>query len=183
MFKITPIIINGVNLTYVSDGDTNDVFYFIGTLNNTTTFTNPQSITSPIIATINTISSGTLLGITDRIPGGFATTDVVNSNVVIDLGNGRSLRLNKYSLRARNIGTTHLRNWKLQSSNDGTTWVDLDTQINNTSLAATFAWVSITVSGITTNYRYFRLLQTGLNAANSNALSLGEMQLYGTYYY
>ena len=190
MFKLTTIIANGttavltnVNLNYTSDGDSNDIFYFIGTVNNTTTFTNPQSIANAISIQVNTLSNGTLLNLTDRSVNGLATTDVANSNVTINLGSNRTLLLNKYSIRSRNIGSTYIRNWKLQGSNDNSTWVDLDTQTNNATITAASGWVSITVTGLTVAYQYFKLVQNGLNASSTNVLNLGELQLYGNYSY
>lgn len=186
MFKLNPVFsstINTINLTYVSNGDSNDVFNYIGTLNNTAAWTNPQSILNPITVTVNTLNTGTAASITDRTATGCATTDIANSNVVINLGIGRQLLLNRYSYRTRSLNTNYIRNWKFQGSTDGINWIDLDTQVNNATIVAGSGWVSPIVSGITISYQYFRLLQTGLNNSSTNILSPGELQLYGTYSY
>ncbi len=83
-------------------------------------------------------------------------------------------------------GTTggYLRNWKLQGSNDTTTWVDLDTRSSNATLNSANAWGHFTCNGGNTAfYRYLRLLQTGLNSSGNNQLALAEIEFYGIFDY
>lgn len=67
--------------------------------------------------------------------------------------------------------------WKLQASNDGETWVDLDAQTNQS-----FATRSLMKSyglNVTEAYLYFRLVFTS-TAGNSGKLYLSEWQIYGS---
>ena len=54
------------------------------------------------------------------------TEDRASSWISIDLGPGRSLRINHYALRhGWDGGTYRLCSWRLEGSNDGTSWTTL----------------------------------------------------------
>ncbi len=177
-------------LTYSSDGDTNGVYYFIGTQFGAQTWANPyptyvNGLTNP--------SNGVTVGaFSDRITTGeFGTTNTANAYCAVDLGSGRTLQLLKYSVRNRNSdGTRAIRNFKLQGTNNvatwdatgvgAATWADLDVRTADTSMPTTGAsWGTYTLATIPLYYRYLRLLQTGVNALGDNFLILTELEFYG----
>lgn len=174
--------------TYASDGDSNGVIYFYGTQGLVTTFNNPQLLTPPMVVTASGVLGGTedpLTALTDRAIGHFYTTNVANSWIKIDLGVGRSLVLNQYSVRSRSsfAGDWPLQ-WKLEGSNDDTTWTSVHV-FNPVSPAysGTDQWRSPAVAGQVTAYRYWKLTQTGANSGGTNYLAIGEIELYGSLKY
>lgn len=77
-----------------------------------------------------------------------------------------------------------LRNWALQASQDGVHWIDLQTYVNDTSIAApfssaTFFGVDANMRAIDIGYRWFRILQVGRNMDGSYYLNLAGWELYG----
>ena len=96
------------------------------------------------------------------------TKDEPGSWVSIDLGEGRSLCPEGYSVRSAS-GKGKLRHWWLQGSADGAAWKTLKKHANDASLAekphsiAFWALDAAIVGG--DSFRFFRLLQTGRRAA------------------
>lgn len=165
-------------LDYVSNGDDNGLFYFLGTDLGTTQWANPAG--NNLTATASSTENGSANLLTDRQNSEFWTTQVANSWVRFQILTGK-LKCNYYSLRTRGTNPDYYpRNWILQGSNDGSTWIDLDAQVNNTTLSAPGQWLSLPVS-TNDSYSYFRLLQNGLNSSNSHYFCLGEIELYGLY--
>jgi thiamine phosphate synthase YjbQ (UPF0047 family) len=187
----------GVNLTFASLTDSNDLFYYLGTNSNTQAWTNPATagmislLQNPFDAGSDPIST-----LVDRAnsSSGFYTTNTANAWVAVDIGSSRTFALVGYVFQNRNNSDAQaLRSWKIQGTNsvsawtvsgvNAATWTDLDTRTNNTTLsnsAAAAAYFSL--SSQSSPYRYFRLLQTGLNAGSLNYLVLGEIKIYGTLY-
>lgn len=179
-------------LTYSSAGDTNGVVYFLGTTYLTGTFSNPNGVTVTVVRSSN--AGGTAADLTDRAQNVTATSNVANSWAAIDLGSGSSLVPSYYTLQARASSNGTLpRNWKLQGSNDvatndvtginAATWADLDTRTSDATINADNAWGSFAVSGVTTGYRWLRILQTGLTATGDNYLTIAEFEFYGAFTY
>ena len=112
------------------------------------------------------------------------TGNNANSWMSVDLGEGRSLRPNHYCLRHRSdsVSGYALRNWRLEGSHDGSTWVTLRTHTSDTSIAAhimaTAAWP---VEGATEAFRHFRIRVTGNNSSGSDSLMCAGIELYGTF--
>jgi hypothetical protein len=87
-----------------------------------------------------------------------------------------------YSITSRNdsSSTWFPAQWRLQGSNDGSTWVDLEANRSETT------WSANTTKSYTprfkTAYTYFRLLIEGSRASNSNSgsghVAIGEWRLY-----
>lgn len=165
-----------VELTFASNGDTNGLFYYLGTSQLTQTWANPHP--TQIFTTV----SGTNFDgapLTDRQQTGasFYTDNVPSSFMRVDLGLGLKFAPNYYTLQ---VPDTYIpRSWNLQGSNDNTTWDDLHVVLNQTYSA--FQWVGAVVSP-PDRYRYFRVLQTGLNQIGDNFLVISELELYGTLY-
>lgn len=171
---------NEQRLNYFSDGDTNGVFYWLGSKSNTQLWQNPQTINKASFASSG-VNQGALSDLTDRSSSNFFTTDGASNNFVsLDLGAGHSLVCNYYSIQARNVANYYPRSWKLQGCNDNISWANLDEQNNNQSLNNPSSWLSISVTS-TIAYRYFRILLASPNSSGSNQLCFGELEFYGTY--
>lgn len=168
-------------LTYSSDGDVNGLFYWLGTSKGVSPWVNPHS--ASLLVTVSSIGFGTAQSLCDRADTEFYTNNIPDSWAKFQILSGK-LKCNYYSIRNRfrsdGDAQHSLRNWKLQGSNDDTTWVDLDAQINNTFLNTSSKWLSLSVFS-TTAYSYFRLLQNGANSNGVSHLCLGEIELYGAY--
>jgi len=81
-----------------------------------------------------------------------------------------------YSITSRNDSdqTISPKTWKLQGSNNGTDWTDLDTQSNITSWSQ--GETKIYHANNSTAYTYYRL-NVNANNGNANYLAVGELKL------
>lgn len=171
-------------LTYASNGDTNGVIYFMGTNFGFTTFSNPDGITLTLSSNGLHAVSGTIDGLTDRAASHVVTNGTGGATAQyyqFDLGSSRSLVINHYTLKMRDNATTSLpSSWKLQCSDDGSSWTDIQTD--------SFAFSSINeihdfaVAGQTLDHRYWRVQLVTDNSA-SGFFCLGEVELYGSFSY
>jgi len=171
-------------LTYASNSDTNDVFYWIGTNYGTQSWTNPHTAQRVICSKSSNTADAQynfLERLVDRQGNAVCTDNRVNSWMKVDLGIKNALRVNHYTIQGRQdaFDSHHPRSWKLQGSNDNQTWTDIDTQVNNTSINLG-TWASIPVSGQTNSYRFLQILHTGKTAQNGDFLVFGEWEFYGT---
>jgi hypothetical protein len=175
--------------TYVSDGDTNGVLYFIGRNLGTTTWTNPfpasgmsgNVITSPFGTAIKESFSGYLAGQTDP----FGIADRAASHVHInatghwvkyDFGPTGCLVVTKWNLQNRDNFDDGATNVICEGSNDNTSWTSLN---QNSSRSATRnVWAGGTVSD-TTGWRYVRIRKV----VDTDYFTIGEIELYGTLNY
>jgi len=173
---------NTKTLTYVSDGDTNDVFYYIGTSNGTQAWSHPAT-EGVVFSAANIHGSDykpeNLADRTDSAYHSTQDTSFTNLYVQVDLGVNRSLVLSKYSIKGHNFGYHHPRNWKIQASNDGSVWTDIDTRSGVGPNQLT--WATFTLTIIPAAYRYFRFRMTGPSSSNEAYIIFAEWQLYGTY--
>lgn len=165
---------NTVNKTFVSDADTNGVFYYIGTNKNTRTWVNPY--TANLIGIFYSsflAGQGTIQSLVDRQPSYFHTGNEANPFIGFDLLANKSLILNYWSYRARSNSTLYIpERIILSGSNDGVTYVVIS---DKSFSVGQNNWVSFAVTGQTQAYRYFKFLYpTGAN--NFNA---GEFEIYG----
>lgn len=165
----------GVNLNYSSDGDINGVFYYRGTNNNTTTWTNPtissriilnaSSINGSISVLVDRLNSNNSAFYTNNNEGEFVTVDLVNYNLIC----------NYYSIQ--NSDFYFPVNWDFQGSNDNTNWITLDSVIGSTNNTE-YGWLSRPITD-TTPYRYFRILMNGFDSSGFKYLIFSEFELYG----
>lgn len=169
----------GTQLNYVSSGDENGVFYYLGSNKKTTTHSNPidNAIIEGIASSIFT-SNTAVRNLADRNQTtNCLSNNLPNSYVGVNLKN-YNLLINGYALQGNANEQQFIRNWKLQASNDGTTWTDIDSQANNTTISG-YNWLYIPIANQTIRYRYFRVYQTGLNSNNMDFLCIPELELYG----
>lgn len=180
--------------TYVSDGDANGIFYFIGRNLGTAAWTNPDTA-AYLVSVRSSDNGGTANDLVNRAAENTYSLNAANSWIAVDLGAGRSAVVSDYSLRLRNVVDTRaMRNWKLQGTNtsasnsvadlDAATWTDIDTRVGDTTMAASSgSWGFYTVPGSPSGYRYLRILQNGVNGLGDNYLTLCEWELYGVLSY
>lgn len=182
MLSARDLIISTADFTWISNGDTNGIFYFIGQNFGRGTWSNPVS--SRVTGSVSGTYAGTIADVTDRSAGQMITNNAVSSWLKWDFGASK-LRITDYSLRGRldNGGAASPRNWKLQGSNDNSNWTDLDEQIDNPIFSGQGIWTHLVVSNLTGSWRYVRLLQTGLNNEGDYYLTASEIEFYGTLRY
>jgi hypothetical protein len=182
----------GTNLTYVSDGDANGLFYWLGTNRNTTAWSNPAG-GSLLSALASTQLNGTVSELSDRLDSNFYTDQLPNQWVAWALGGGVTMSVGKYTIRSRNFDTNHLpRNWVLEGTNtvgtfdiagvNAATWTAIDTRSNDNTLINGNQYYTLTVNGSIAAYSYLRLRQSGLNSTGGLYFTPAELEFYGVAY-
>lgn len=182
--------------TYASDGDTNGLFYFLGRNFNTIPWENPHTA-GRVVVQNSSILVGTLDFYVNRESSGdIITNNTPNSWVSVDVGSGQALVVNDYTLQNRGSNgadnSRAIRNWILQGSNDAAsnsisdiaaaTWVDIDTRVNDTTMATTsVSFGNYSGFSVPAAYRWFRIYQNGVNAFGSDHLAISEIELYGVF--
>lgn len=184
-----------VPLTWVSNGDANGVFYYIGTAFGSVSWSNPQPSAEIRVFLYQNPSSLTNASITNRTSdSGYIGGGSLPNYIAFDLGNNnRKLLLTDYSVQNYNQDNRYLRNWKLQGTStvgswdhtgiNGASWTDLDVRSGDTTMnGGASSWGHYTIgSPGSTRYRYFRLLQTGGDSLGGNYLCVSEVELYGDF--
>jgi hypothetical protein len=88
--------------------------------------------------------------------------------------------VNAYMIKTHrfSVNSCHLKSWKLQNSNNGKEWADLDARdtdvLNGASKEETF-----TCSARGAASRYVRLLQVGRNIRGDHLLALTNIEFFG----
>lgn len=165
------------NLVFESFGDAKGMTYWLATRDGST-WGNPHNSGKVIV-----ISSGggvsNLASIVDRTTGGGNyPANAANAYWGIDFVSHK-LKVTDYLIRHDANNGYALRSWKLQGSDNGTTWTDVDTQTNNTTLNNPFDWVKVSVSGVTVAYKILRILMTATNSNGSYEFCCSELEFYG----
>ena len=100
--------------------------------------------------------------------------------MTIDFGAGVSYVVESYALVCGGSENFHRmpKTWTFLGSNDGASWVTLDTVASET------AWLrgelrTFTCDVVNAPYRYFKLDITNTNAGADNYIQLGEVYIYG----
>lgn len=181
-----------LNFTYASNGDTNGIVYYLGTLGLTAPFVNPDTL-GQMRAMRSSDGNGSRTDLTSRLGGlNTHTLSVVNSWIGVDIGSNRFLTPNKYTLRNRGqFGTTNWAgDWVFQGSNNvggitvadwnAATWVDIQTVTGNTDLSNNDAYTAQNV-GVSAPYRFFRWMMTGSDNLGSYYFTVENLELYGAF--
>jgi hypothetical protein len=169
-----------ITLTYVSDGDLNGVFTFMGkgkTIGGS--WSNPAT-SGQVTATQSAGGTGNVTMLTDHTTNDQWITPAANSWYQWDLGPTQQLILNKWSFRQRTLGavTPGSDDCTIKGSNDGVTFTTIDARTGAQVPSSADAWGTFTVSGTPAQYRYFRIQQTF-----NDYFCCGEIELYGDLYY
>lgn len=167
--------------TYQSDFDTNGILYWLGTNQGAEAYKNPLDagyIDVQCAANFEAGSKNMLVG------RDLASCNLINqaNNWITIIFKKISILPTKYSLRHTNARDGEcLRNWKLQGSNDGNTWVDLKDHVNDTTLnlkGQSATW-DLEFEKFNDYFSQIRLYQHGMNSASNHYLSLAGMEFYG----
>jgi hypothetical protein len=164
-------------LTFQANGDSQGVFYFLGKRNRSQ-WVNPLlageiaiTIFPPYDASHNNPDY-----LCDRIINSrIATANQIGSYYLIDLKDYR-LKINHYSLRARDYYANNPSNWQFQGSSDFQDWITLDNQVNQNLQQN--QWFDAAVQA-SVPYRYFRVISTGASSSGDNIFCMAELELYG----
>ena len=106
----------------------------------------------------------------------YATQNIPNSWIQFDFKE-RRVSLESYTL---DIGARiQLLQWKLEGSNDASSWIELDSQNREESRGRAIFHFTCGKQTKET-FRYIRLTQTGLNSAPNHWLSLCHIEFFGT---
>lgn len=192
-----PPITSPHTFVYISDGDANGVFNFLGTNYGLGSWVNP--ITEGFLAGFFTNHGGgaEAFAYVDRADTAAPyTTNTAGTYAMFDLGDGNSLAVDTISIRnigPGNLAARAIRNFKVQGSNDvasnddagagAATWDDIDIRINDTTMSDVIAssWGTYAANqSNTTPYRHVRVLSTGVNANSDNFFNYTEFEFYGT---
>lgn len=173
---------------HVANGDTNGVFYYLGTNGLHDTWVNP--ITSGVVSyqlhpTIFFNNDYAVFYSVDRGAASNATyiaeynTDQRNW-LTYDFGS-YALKPEYYTIMGRaGYNANFLKNWILEGSNDNSNWDVLDTRVNDTQQGQGI-WGEYTATSVKP-YRYLRIRSTGVDSSGNNLVGFGEIEFYGTLY-
>jgi hypothetical protein len=181
-----------ITRTYVSNGDTNGILFWIGSRANLNNYTNALTDPSVGVFASTTDGSNAVTNLGDRNPNTmWISTDVAGSYFVIHFGAQKQISINRYSIRTRSdVDAGHPSSWNLQGSTNmsttlnttnvnAATWVNIDTRVNET-LTGTSAYYTYAPNGSSSTFTAFRLISTGTDSSGTNVLALSELELYGT---
>lgn len=175
----------GVACVFSSAFDTKGALYHIATQGGARPYRNPHTAGDVVVSSSKSEGNFRASVLVDHISEPcnnikWVVSGESNTWVAVDLGEGRSLRLDHYCLRSDNFPTHKLRSWNLQGTNDGVEWTTLRQHVNDQSLEdtpmSTAAWP---VEGCDVAYRYFRIFNTGPNSGNAEYLMCAGIELYG----
>ena len=166
---------------FAHDFDQNGVMYHLGTAGGQQAFKNPVTRGRVTVTSSSVMQdSEPPRALLDRRTLRFSTKPQANSWVQFAL-DGQRVRPTRYTLRHYSSWDTEaLRNWVLEGSNDGVSWVTLREHKGDAALnkkGATHTWTLPTPKG--EGYQLFRVRQTGRNSNNHYYLALSGFELYG----
>jgi hypothetical protein len=173
--------------------DGEGVLHWIATKSETKPYTNPHTMQEGGVVAAMSSALGSsspekfVVHDHDGKSANVTTYDSPNQWMSVDLGPGRQLVLNYYCLRHGNgTGDARPLQWRLQGSNDGSTWTVLKSHTNDDALPvhafSVAAWAVDTLPstvGGWMGFRHFRIIQFGKNANNSDNLCCAGIELYG----
>ena len=178
----------GTDFRFESAFDTNGILHHIGTRGGTAAYRNPHEL-GEVVSSCSSPGYRAKVDVfvqhAHATPVFSYTSNTPQSWMAVDLGEGRSLVVDHYCLRADEHDASHkLRSWELQGSLDGQTWQTLRAHQNDTSLPlqamSTAAW---SVDAGAQAFRHFRIYQTGANSSvgtpSAHHLMCAGIELYG----
>lgn len=170
------------NLVYSSGGDTNGLFYWIGShdLNG-----DAHAWTAPARRIQVSSTSGWDGGygqpryVISRGQDSYNTwvaASALPNAVLFNLSSFRTFKPNKITLQSEANNGCHPKDWVLYGSNDGTNWTTLQT-VTNSGIDSTYTWYSFDITPPSVGYSYFKLDITATSGGGS--VRLNEIELYG----
>jgi hypothetical protein len=110
----------------------------------------------------------------------FHSVDQPNQWVCLDFKNMK-IEPTHYSIETSREGNNDyllLSDWLIEGSDDGATWIELDRHENDRQLSGPCQTVTFSVSQ-SSEIRFFRIRQIGLNRSGSNYLSFSRLEIFG----
>jgi hypothetical protein len=168
---------------YVSDGDTNGIFYALGAEGGS--FLNPARSGGPVVASESGILApweppphATYLTDRDSTVNIFHSSAAGANWAMWDFGTGHSVKVREYTVKSRwDSSVAWPSHWKLQGSHDSVAWTDLD-EVASPGFTALDQWRHFACDNVPADtFRYIRLIDT-----TDTYLVLGEVELYGDLY-
>ncbi|OHT16967.1 hypothetical protein TRFO_41435 [Tritrichomonas foetus] len=111
-----------------------------------------------------------------------------NSYLCFDFQNHR-ISLSNYSLKTSTWHATcadHLRSWKIEGSNDGTKWEELDSHSNDQTFTSPCQIHTFEINNKNlqkSRFRFIRLTQTGPSSSGKKCFDLTNIEFFGTYFF
>ncbi|EDW86666.2 uncharacterized protein Dwil_GK23521 [Drosophila willistoni] len=177
---------SGLSFLHSFDFDEEGLLYYIGSNAKTYEWVNPAQygLVQVTSSEGKVLPYGKLEDILSRDSVSLNCHTKDNKKAWFSIDLGVYIIPNAYSLRhARGYGRSALRNWLLQSSRDGLTWITLINHVDDKSLVepgSTATWPIICASDETVGYRHIRIQQNGRNASGqTHYLSLSGFEIYG----
>eukprot|EP00729_Bicosta_minor_P032630 gene32630-biopygen2706 len=178
----------GKRFAHTAAFDCNGVLHWIGAGCGTTEYANPHEKPGGVVAKMSTVyddNGSTPSRFVEHAPlNQYNYTEyTANSWMSVDLGEGRHLAPDYYCLRhGTSTGFYRLLHWRLEGSNDDSTWTLIKTHANDQALPdqgwSTASWpIEATADGA--SYRYFRIFQTGKDSSGYDLLACAGIELYG----
>jgi hypothetical protein len=176
-------------LLYISDGDCNGVFYYLGTSSGQHPWMNPVLTKKLVVSASSPPSRFTdAKALVSRNYQGTSFAGPCNDNGQmsawwkVDLGVDQQLLCNYYTVR-QDSSSSFMRHWSLQGSMDGHRWTQLRTHQNDQTLSQIGQYASWPVFGANAllPFRFFRVILLGPTSSLSTPwnLSLCYLELYG----
>lgn len=184
---------NAIPLEYVSNGDENGLFFYIGSNRKQSSWQNPHTSGKIYVGGFQSGGLSYTQNYVNRDTEYLFLGPTASIFIAFDIGldTPRTINVTKYSLRNYTTADRFIRNWKLQGSNNvasndwtgfnNATWTDLDIRINDTTMGGGgSAWGTYTANqNITTQFRFLRILLTGADSLGQMYLCTTEVEFYG----
>ncbi len=167
--------------TYQSDFDRNGILYWLGTSMGVEKYINPLDRGFVKVEHSANLETGKTSDLISFEPARANLVSRANTTVTLTFTD-IVIMPTVYTLRhTLSRDTECLRNWKLQGSHDGVSFVDLIEHVNDTHLSSkgqSHSW-TLDPQKVKDYYPILRIIQTGNNSSNNTYLSLSGMELYG----
>jgi len=157
--------------------DNTGFIYWIGTNEGKTGYTNPAG--STVIITMSTSGGSASSCVFDRnLTGGAAENSYGSSGLP-----WISVEFKRHKLRPTHYFVAQdqdhfLRNWRMEGSDDGSSWTSMREHSNDTTLNSGNRWSFFEMRG-TAFYRHIRLSLTGPGHNGSNNFDITELEYFG----
>jgi hypothetical protein len=183
-------------LVRAADGETNGLFYWLGTNRGAQAWSNPAGAGGPVVVSVSSSNPYDFNGpwvVPSEVSGRngrgaheeWASTQTPGQWIKWDLGATHRMVVTEYALMryADFSPTQQVAHWKLQGSNNNIDWTDLDARdVTDQDPADTWRRLVLAAPdpGTGTGWRYLRLLSTGPNTGGADQFVLSEAEFYGT---
>ena len=174
-----------MKLSFTAPFDDKGVLHFIATDGGTCAYANPHD-SGRVVASMSSIGYGDprrfVQGASHDGQHNY-TDNRAGSWMAVDLK--RQLIPSHYCLRSdlhseTNGSSYKMRHWRLEGSNDGSSWTTLREHSNDTALGDdAFSVAHWPLPDVATAYRHFRIYQTGKNSSNNDCLMCTGIEVYG----